>query len=304
MEQHTSTNQPLNKPIVDVTEVTDSERTTPILIEECIELVEAQHTESAEEKALVVAKENVKKSPFDLKPLLQSLFYAVQWPQLKRQFTKEALWATTKRHWLKGALVGTFFYCTQIIFVTPNSQSSTAAVLPSVTRSATPATTAPVVPTVAAEATTLVPVATVSVAAKEQYIQRFVSVAQGEMKKYSIPASVILGMSIIESNYGTTPLAQSGNNYFALTCADNPLAEGIVERAVYEQTCYMHYENAWTSFRANSLRLNKAAFSNLKAGKDYHAWAAALEGKGLVEAASLVGLIELHDLSQYDIIKK
>ncbi len=297
MENQPPTNQPLNTPEAKATVFVTA---MPIIREERIELVEAQHTESVEEKALVVAKETVKRSPFSIKPLLQSLFYAVQWPQLKRQFTKEALLGSTKRHWAKVAVVGTFFYCTQITFTTPASHSSTAAVLPSVTRSAPAAALS----TVATEAEALVPVATVSVAAKEQYITRFVAVAQGEMKKYGIPASVILGLSIIESNYGTTPLSQTGNNYFALTCAANPLAEGIVERAIYQQTCYVHYQNAWTSFRANSLRLSQPSFSQLKAEKDPYAWAAALETNGLAEAASLTGLLERHNLSQYDVLEK
>ena len=300
MENQPITNQPLNTLEAKATVVVTA---TPIIIEERIEIVEAQHTESPEEKALVVAKETVKTSPFSIKPLLQSLFYAVQWPQLKRQFTKEALLTNTKRHWIKAAVLGTVFYGTQITFNTPISNHSTATILPSVTRSI-PAVATTVLPTVASEAEALVPVVTVSIAAKEQYITRFVDVAQGEMKKFGVPASVVLGLSIIESNYGTTPLAQSGNNNFALTCANNPLAEGIVERAVYEQTCYVHYENAWTSFRANSLRLNKTVFDGLKAGKDYHAWAMALEAEGLVEATSLIGLVERHDLSQYDTIKK
>lgn len=297
MENQPSTNPTLNTPEAKATVVLTA---TPIPMEECIELVEAQNMESPEEKALVVAKETTKRTPFSIKPFFQSLFYAVQWPQLKRQFTKEALWANTKRHWSKVAVVGTFFYCTQITFTTPTTHSA-ANVLPSVTRSAS---TPIAPPRVISEAEALVPIATVSIAAKEQYIARFVPVAQGEMQKFGVPASVILGLSIIESNYGTTPLAQSGNNYFALTCAKNPLAEGIVERAVYDQTCYVHYENAWTSFRANSLRLNKTTFENLKAGKDYHAWAQALEGEGMVEAASLTGLIERHNLSQYDLIKE
>lgn len=296
MENQPITNQP---PIIPEVQATVFTTALPIIIEERIELVEAQHTESPEEKALVIAKESVKKSPFSIKPLLQSLFYAVQWPQLKRQFTKEALLTNTKRHWVKVAVVGTFFYCTQITFNTPSTHS-TAAVLPSVMRSVPAAN--PVLPTVASEAQALVPVTTVSVAAKEQYIARFISVAQGEMKKFAIPASVILGLSIIESNYGTTPLAQSGHNYFALSCANNPLAEGIVERAVYDQTCYVHYINAWTSFRANSMRLDKPVFNALKVGKSYHAWAMALEAEGLVEAASLIGLVERHNLSQYDLI--
>ncbi|MGH1337805.1 MAG: glucosaminidase domain-containing protein [Aureispira sp.] len=300
MENQPTTNQPLNIPEAKATVFVTA---TPIIIEECIEIIEAQHTESLEEKALVVAKEPIKKSPFAIKPLLQSLFYAVQWPQLKRQFTKEALLVNTKRHWVKAAVLGIFFYGTQVTFNIPSTTHSTATILPIVTRSASISTSTNPMPTVSSEAQALVPVVTVSVAAKEQYITRFIDVAQGEMKKFGVPASVILGLSIIESNYGTTPLAQSGHNYFALTCANNPLAEGIVERAVYEQTCYVHYENAWTSFRANSLRLNQTAFDGLKAGKDYHAWAMALEAEGMVESASLIGLIERHNLSQYDQIK-
>lgn len=298
MENQTPTNQLLKQ-----AEATTAVfiTTTPTITKEPIEIVEAQHTESSEEKTLVIVKESTKKSPFSIKPLFQSLFYAVQWTQLKRQFTKEALLANTKRHWMKATIAGIFVYCTQVTF-SSSTPHSTANVLPSVTRSVAIQPT--IVPTVASEVQALVPVTTVSVLAKEQYITRFITVAQGEMRKFGIPASVVLGLSIIESNYGTTPLAQSGNNYFALTCANNPLAEGIVERAIYEQTCYVHYENAWTSFRANSLRLNKTVFDRLREGKDYHAWAMAMEAESMVEAASLIGLIERHNLSQYDLIKK
>ncbi|MFK7798161.1 MAG: glucosaminidase domain-containing protein [Aureispira sp.] len=292
MENQIFTNPPLKTPEAKGAVFTT---VTPLLRVDTIELVEAQHTESPEEKALVVAKETIKKTPFSIKPFLQSLFYAVQWPQLKRQFTKEALLINTKRHWMKMAVAGLFCYGTQITFTPTPTIHSTATVLPSVTRS---------IPTVATEAPALVPATTVSISAKEQYIARFATVAQGEMKKYGIPASVILSLSIIESNYGTTPLAQSGHNYFALTCAANSLAEGIVERAMYEQTCYVHYENAWTSFRANSLRLSSNRVNTLKGEKDYYAWATALEQQGLVEAVSLVGLIELHELHQYDSIQE
>jgi hypothetical protein len=205
------------------------------------------------------------------------------------------LLVNTKRHWTKLLVGGLLCYGTQITFNPAPNMHSTATILPSVTRS---------IPTVATQAQALVPATTVSIHAKEQYIARFVGVAQGEMKKYGIPASVILSLSIIESNYGTTPLAQAGNNYFALSCAANSLAEGIVERAMYQQTCYVHYENAWTSFRANSLRLGSANFQALKGEKDYHTWAAALEQQGLVEAVNLVGLIELHQLHQYDSVQE
>lgn len=122
------------------------------------------------------------------------------------------------------------------------------------------------------------------------------------MNKFGIPASVILGLSILHSNYGVSELAQTGNNHFHITCTDNHLAEGITGRGMHEGECYIHYQNAWTSFRANSLKLNAEHFEELRAvaGKNYEVWVSGLQKMGLQEADNLLEIIEEHQLYQFD----
>ena len=142
----------------------------------------------------------------------------------------------------------------------------------------------------------------VSEQAAENYIARFSEVAQGEMKKYGVPASIILALAIANSNYGTTAVAQTGHNHFHITCNMNHLSEGLVGQQQEDETCYSHYENAWTGFRANSLLLTSAPLVELKevAQNDYQIWASGLEKMQYPNAEKLISIIEKHELFDFD----
>ena len=52
--------------------------------------------------------------------------------------------------------------------------------------------------------------------AQISYVKRFAKVAQGEMHKYGIPASITLAQGLLESNAGKSPLANKYNNHFGI----------------------------------------------------------------------------------------
>lgn len=296
------TNHTNNNNIHFCADVLVTENTTPMK-EELIDLVEieAQNTETVSETDIVLAKEIKEPQKLSFKYIFQSLFYALQWRQFKRQMTKEAVLGMSKRHWPKAIGVAVVVLLFNLDFSSEASTNSPAGMLlysnypepvlandrtdNELTRSSTP-------------------MVALSDEAKENYIARFSDVAQGEMKKFGIPASVTLGLSILHSNYGVSELAQVGHNHFHITCTDNHLAEGITGRGTYDEDCYIHYQNAWTSFRANSMKLNAAPFKELKAvaGNDYVVWVSGLQKMGLQEADHLLEVIEAHELYEFDTI--
>ena len=92
----------------------------------------------------------------------------------------------------------------------------------------------------------------------EIYIKRFTKVAQLEMGKFGIPASVKMSQAILESGAGMSRLAQSEYNHFG--------------RPLVDET----YENAWENWRMHSLLL-KNDYTNLFNQLGYKDWAIALK---------------------------
>ena len=143
---------------------------------------------------------------------------------------------------------------------------------------------------------------TVDAATKENYLQRFAKVATAEQKKYGIPASVILASAMINSTAGTFVTAEQPNNHFALPCDEN----WIGATAQIGQQCFRAYENAWTSFRNNSLYLTGGRFAALRdqAGLDYRKWATELQKLDYSRqpnfAQQMIQLIEAYDLARLD----
>lgn len=259
-----------------------------------VALIETQNINSKPETGLVLAKEAQLTARFDVKALWQSFVHALQWSQLKRHFTKVALIDHAKRHGYKVVLLGAVLYAVPI-HVNQDATTTPADLLTYTgANRGVPSEQAVTLPPTAPA------IAVLPVSAQQSFVDRFVSVAQGEMKKFGIPASVILALAIVQSEYGSTTLAQSGHNYFRLSCNQNPLAEGIADRVMYDGACYVHYENAWTSFRANSVYLQTAPYQRLQGTEDLRQWAVVLEEEGIVAAALLLATIDKHELHDYD----
>jgi len=139
-------------------------------------------------------------------------------------------------------------------------------------------------------------------AAKQAYINRFANVAINERKKYGIPSSIILANALLHSFAGQRDMSVNGNNHFALPCVVGWKGGS----GTYNDACYRHYENAWTSFRDHSLYVTTGPNQKLPAlgKKDYKAWAKGLEKSKSFDidnlAATLISIIEEFDLTKYD----
>lgn len=124
--------------------------------------------------------------------------------------------------------------------------------------------------------------ASVDDATKRAYLNRFERVAQGEQKKYGVPASVLLATAMLMSQAGSSEATLKGNNHFSLPCT--PDWKG--DSGQYSGACLRHYENAWTSFRDCSLFLTTGPNARLCPDNNNHKkWAAALEKMGFPSGA-------------------
>ena len=103
------------------------------------------------------------------------------------------------------------------------------------------------------------------------YIEKYDSIATVLMNEFQIPASVILGVSLHESGYGTSKLSINKHNYF-----------GIKKGRVYRS-----YQNDIESFRDFCLYISKKKYYlKLKESKiiDYKVWLASIKSYGYSES--------------------
>lgn len=258
------------------------------------ELAECKNTDSTQESALVLVKEStlLRRKMDKYSHLLKSMRHALRWSQLKRQFTKESLYYLTKRHWQKVSVTSFGLLLLSNLHLSPQTSVAEASLFP-YGQYSKPALLSQIDDTQQSEFM------------QQNYIERFAKVAQSEMEKYNIPASVILAMAILQSNYGQSNLAVKGNNHFNIPCQENHLAEGLDGAFKVEGTCFVHYSNAWTSFRANSLWMSNN-FDYLIKTKitDCKRWVENMEATHTEGASELSAIISKYNLTKFDSPKK
>ena len=159
--------------------------------------------------------------------------------------------------------------------------------------------------TVIIEATTRVKVTNQMVL---DYIENYKGVAQANMEKYGIPASIILGQALLESGSGTGTLSVQANNHFGIKCHKDWLGQTVKYDDDAVDECFRKYYNASDSFRDHALFLtNRPRYAPLfKLNKtDYKAWAKGLKAAGYATdtlyPTKLISLIERYQLYKYDI---
>lgn len=143
---------------------------------------------------------------------------------------------------------------------------------------------------------------------QEAYARRYAALAQGEMKRYGIPASITLAQGILEANAGASPLATTANNHFGMKCFSKSCRRGHCRNFEDDshKDFFRIYPNVWESYRAHSILLQKPRYKSLYKlpKKDYTAWAHGLKKAGYATdpgyAEKLIGLIETLQLHQYD----
>ena len=101
-----------------------------------------------------------------------------------------------------------------------------------------------------------------------RYISKYETMAVAQMKKYQIPASVILGVSIIESGAGTSKLARYFHNHFGIKGPSKNSMKKLGYRSAYRE-----YESDTASYEHFCRMIaNKRFYSTLKGEADYQVW--------------------------------
>lgn len=141
------------------------------------------------------------------------------------------------------------------------------------------------------------------------YINRFAKVAQSEMNKYGIPASIKLAQGLLESNNGKSRLAAENYNHFGLKCFSKSCRKGHCSNHSDDshKDFFRKYQSPWESWRDHSQFLMGARYKHLQQyDKDYKKWAKGLKRAGYATDKKydkkLIDLIEQYDLHQFDTI--
>lgn len=101
-----------------------------------------------------------------------------------------------------------------------------------------------------------------------QYIKKYHHLATAQMNAYNIPASVILGVSIVESGAGTSVLAKHFHNYFGIKGSSKNSMKKLGYKSAYKE-----YESDTASFEHFSRVLQRKKFySTIKGDSDYQLW--------------------------------
>jgi LysM repeat protein len=140
-----------------------------------------------------------------------------------------------------------------------------------------------------------------------QYIETYRSIAQEEMLRSGIPASITLAQGIHESNIGKSVLATDAKNHFGIKCHKEWAGPSYTydDDAIGE--CFRVYNNAEHSYRDHSDFLtSRSRYAGLFTldRKDYKGWATGLKAAGYATNPKypeiLVRLIEEYKLHEYD----
>ena len=142
------------------------------------------------------------------------------------------------------------------------------------------------------------------------YAAQYAEEAKEQMRRYGIPASVILAQAILESSNGQSQLSRECNNHFGIKATASWLKNGG-EYGVYtddkpnEKFC--KYKSVGDSYEHHSqfLKQNKRyAQCFTLSPDDYKGWTKGIERAGYATgggyAASLQRIIETNGLDKYD----
>ncbi len=137
------------------------------------------------------------------------------------------------------------------------------------------------------------------------YIKTYAPYAQKLAIETGIPASVILGVAIIESGHGSSINARLLNNHFGIVGPNNLEKRKIAYKSVYKS--YSSIEESYKHFCRVIGR--KKFYSQLKGSNDYKLWLLKMNAyhyssAGLIWVQKIQHTIEIHKLYKYDIAPK
>jgi Bax protein len=114
--------------------------------------------------------------------------------------------------------------------------------------------------------------------AQTKYVQKYRPLADSLSGEYGIPASVILGVAILESASGTSRNSKLLNNHFGI------VGKNKLEKTKGIKTRYKQYDSVEESYKDFCKLLKKKKFyKKLKDNKDYKLWVDAISKAGYSE---------------------
>lgn len=141
---------------------------------------------------------------------------------------------------------------------------------------------------------------------RSEYIATYSKLAQDEMRRSGIPASITLAQGLLESGDGNSRLAVKANNHFGIKCHDWKGAT-IYHNDDKDNECFRKYKSPEESFRDHSDFLTtKTRYAKLFELKpdDYKGWAHGLKEAGYATsptyAKALIKIIEENELHKFD----
>lgn len=140
----------------------------------------------------------------------------------------------------------------------------------------------------------------------EEYISAYKKIARHQMKKYGIPASIILAQGILESGNGNSDLALFANNHFGIKCNGDWHGKSYYKDDDKPDECFRKYKKTKASFKDHSHFLQSPRYASLYSlsRDDYKGWAKGLKKAGYATNPKypqlLINLIEKYHLDRFD----
>lgn len=113
-------------------------------------------------------------------------------------------------------------------------------------------------------------IATTATAQKsvKKYLKKYEELAIEKAEEHQIPASIILGVSMVESDAGRSPVCKSLNNFFGIKGTNRSS-----EKKMGYKSAYKEYKSAKESFEHFCQVLKRKKFyQKLKGNLDYKEW--------------------------------
>lgn len=135
----------------------------------------------------------------------------------------------------------------------------------------------------------------------KKFIKKYEHMAVENMQKHSIPASIILGVSIVESAAGQSAIAKALSNFFGMKGKNTSSREKLGYKSAYRE-----YESAEDSFAHFCEVLKRKKFYiKMKSSTDYKQWLKMMNAASYAEAkekwvADITRTINKYELYKLD----
>ena len=122
---------------------------------------------------------------------------------------------------------------------------------------------------------------------RQEYVEKYKSIAIAHMKRFGIPASITMAQGILESSAGNSDLARRSNNHFGIKCKKNWTGAKVYHDDDAKGECFRAYPTVEASYEDHAKFLDESPrYDSLFAypSNDYKSWARGLKACGYATA--------------------